>query len=149
MSNYLLRRYTLPMNASSSPEEKAAKDDKFISGASKSKANYTHKPSNRRSNQGHGGHNNRGGHQQQPQDSQNSQERRCSQSHSQQDNRSHSTSGNCVTFHKACQTLHPFGQQHCPLKNSYCYKCGKTGHTLDACRNPSHQNQSQQHSQHS
>ena len=128
-------------------EEKAAKDDKFISGASKSEANYTHKTSNRGSNRGRGGHNNRGGHQQQPQNSQNSQERGRSQSRSQQDNRSRSSSGNRVAFHKACQTSHPFGQQHCPLKSSYCYKCGKTGHSPDACRNPSYQNQ--QNSQHS
>ena len=119
-------------------EEKAAKDDKFLSGASKTEANFTHKPSNRGFNRGRGGQHNQGGHQQQVQN--NSQDRGRSQSKGPQ-NRGRSPSGNRTSFHKACQTSHQFGSQFCPLKNPYCSKCGKMGHTGDVCRNPTQQNQ--------
>jgi len=95
-----------------------------------------HKLSNRGFNRGRGGQNNRGGHQQ---PAQNNQDRGRSQSHTPKDNRSRSSSGNRTSFHKACQTSHQFGAQYCPLKNIYCSKCGKTGHTADVCRNPNQQ----------
>ena len=111
-------------------EEKAAKEEKFLSGTSKPEANYTSKPATRGSFRGRGGHNNRGGHHQQQ--AQNSQDRGRSQSRGPANYRGRSKSRD--SFHKACGTTHLFGLEHCPNKTLFCTRCNKNGHIADNCQ---------------
>ena len=121
-------------------EEKAAKDDKFLSSSHKQEINYTNKPWN----QGHSNNFNSGGNQaqqwQQPVASIPTETRGRFQPRYQHGTKNRSSSRDRVFFHGKCQTSHPYGTQYCPKQ--FCFKCGLQGHTGDICHSRSHPQQS-------
>ena len=112
-------------------EESAAREAKFLSGPTHPEANYTNKTAHRGQHKSHRRHNHWSNRQEEAQH--NSYDRGHLPSSDATFGKRHNKSQNGISFHKACQTKHKFGLEHCPKKNMHCLHCYKSGHTADTC----------------